>query len=338
MEYLKPEPVGSTSESAPSTYGGPPGAKPVDPRVTHGLIGPINRAKRLSTPEEILQFFSRRGMPARISRTRQPDGRITTCISMPPASSTRHARPVASPRASRSSSPRRQGSRRTGASSSTSSSDPGDPDGDDPPGSSAPQSGPGEKAERICLAVDCRRSIDHLAPQARWCSDACRVRDQLARETRDELAIEAWREGAARDKERHSVWIHALRASRASAVGSDDGHSICACSDKEHKWAPLDPDGDPICHACGRPRLEHYSRPNGFDAKAREMVTDGDGFYLVAHHRRLGREWLPKRKETPAPVRHDRLPPRECPGCGAHLRRGNTGPLCEPCALAEVVA
>ncbi len=93
-------------------------------------------------------------------------------------------------RARRTTGARRRGSRRSSSSSRTSSADPGDSDGDsDPPGVATPPAG-GEIAERMCLAIDCEKSIAHKAPQARFCSNACRVRDKRAQEARDLLAIE----------------------------------------------------------------------------------------------------------------------------------------------------
>jgi hypothetical protein len=49
-----------------------------------------------------------------------------------------------------------------------------------------------------------------MAPQARFCSDACRKRDELARKDRDSLALDTWR---GRDEE---------RLGRALAMGISD--------------------------------------------------------------------------------------------------------------------
>lgn len=58
---------------------------------------------------------------------------------------------------------RRRGSRRAGASSRTSSADPPDDDPDPEP-----------QPARTCGACDCDESLIGKAPQARFCSDACR--------------------------------------------------------------------------------------------------------------------------------------------------------------------
>jgi hypothetical protein len=88
------------------------------------------------------------------------------------------------PRASTNS--RNRGSRRC---RSATRAGPGDDDSgsDDPPGETEPPVGR-EQAERRCIAVDCNRPIGHLAPQARYCDDACRMRDNRARAEREELA------------------------------------------------------------------------------------------------------------------------------------------------------
>lgn len=75
------------------------------------------------------------------------------------------------------------GSRRVSSSSSTSSADPGEPSGEPEP-------------ERLCLAVGCSSSIDHRAPQADFCSPACRKADDRARAARDALALEVWEDQA----------------------------------------------------------------------------------------------------------------------------------------------
>jgi hypothetical protein len=74
----------------------------------------------------------------------------------------------------------RHGSRRGANCASSGDGDRGDPD-PDPDG-----------LGRTCSAIDCDRSIEHLSPQARFCTEACAVADKRAREAREELAREAW--------------------------------------------------------------------------------------------------------------------------------------------------
>lgn len=93
-------------------------------------------------------------------------------------------------RAPRAASPRR---RRTSSSSTTSGADPGDPESDlDPSRADALRRERGDQAERLCLAVDCSASMEDKAPQAKFCSDACRKNDERLREERDALAVAAW--------------------------------------------------------------------------------------------------------------------------------------------------
>lgn len=100
-------------------------------------------------------------------------------------------------RAPRAASTRTRGSRRGVARTSALSGDSGEPSDSDPPGlASAPPTGRDKKAERLCLAVDCDESMAGRAPQAKFCSDACRIRDDRTREERERLAAEAFSEGS----------------------------------------------------------------------------------------------------------------------------------------------
>ena len=150
---------------------------------------------------------------------------------------------------------------RTSSSSRSSGSDPGDGAGDpDPPGVATPPA-EGGKTERVCLAVDCEQSITEKATQARFCTNRCRVRDERARQRRERLV-----------------------GTVSEQVGSADSRGTgCGCSSA----AAPDPDGQPICIACGRPKGD--SPPvNGFDRRAVEMERDRGTFHLLDGQREAG--------------------------------------------------
>ncbi len=152
---------------------------------------------------------------------------------------------AARPRQAHGSSSRVRGSRRgTG-----SRGDPDDSDGDpDPPGLAPPDRGD-DKAERQCLC-GCGSSLADRKGDCEFVDDTHSKRFRRAEAKR------------AADRRRQ-------RPSDQPAL------SGCSCSSA----AVPDPDGQPICLACGRPKGD--SPPvNGYDHRAAEMARERGTFHL----------------------------------------------------------
>ena len=148
---------------------------------------------------------------------------------------------------------------------------------------------------RTC-GCGCGRDISHRAPQARFHSDACRMRDQRR------------------------------RADPAEAVVPPPAKPRCP-----HPAAARieDQDGDPVCLLCGT-LVEHRGRVNGHDATLAEMRTDADGQDRRAPRKRASAALALRTRLLPRGL----APPkaaRTCSACGAFLRSGTRGRLCSPC-------
>ena len=143
-----------------------------------------------------------------------------------------------------------------------------------------------------------------MAPQARFASRA-----HAKRYERERLRIEA----------EIRADQHAVREPRPVT-------RLCEC---DRRATYRDPEGELVCIVCAKPLAIPAARVNGYDAKLRELRFVMESRGGIAQEGRTERR-RPRIAPAAEPVPTH---PRQCAGCGAHLRRGRRGRLCGACLM-----
>lgn len=128
----------------------------------------------------------------------------------------------------------------------------------------------------------CGVSIEDRRPQTTTCSDGCRqAKSRKAPFEPGHCRGCGHRLTVGRELRWHCSRACALEPATAPKLDIPITASGCGCG---HDAAILDPDGQRVCLACGRPKGPS-PKPNGFNDMVGYMITDGDGQYRRVQRR-----------------------------------------------------
>lgn len=129
---------------------------------------------------------------------------------------------------------------------------------------------------RVC-GCGCGASIAHLSPQAAFLNRAHTKRFERARLRAEAEQEKQWRE----ERRRADAQIRAETRMHARTVHDPATSPTLICECVRYQPVPVafpDPEGEPICTSCAKPRRAPLARINGYDVGLAEsrMLIEGD--------------------------------------------------------------